>query len=170
MQWIWWGCELCVCKCSNWTMLVGWVLGVCSNQQIPYSWGQLLVLPSLISLSGKQFSFIQSWQYFQVVIKCRSYSVCLEDTHDSILFMCENWSLIFGLVSVVVVIMNNDESDTFSKLFLWWVNLQCLACRLGGLIEYVGVRRDGANLISKLVQPLLQILGDKDSSGIWVCT
>lgn len=42
--------------------------------------------------------------------------------------------------------------------------------RLGGLIDFAGVRRDGANLISKLVQPLLQILGDKDSCGIWVCT
>jgi hypothetical protein len=46
-------------------------------------------------------------------------------------------------------------------------SLTDLLVRLGGLIEYVGVRRDGANLISKLVQPLLQILGDKDSSGIW---
>lgn len=32
------------------------------------------------------------------------------------------------------------------------------------------MRRDGAALIAKLVQPILQILGDKDSSGIWVCT
>lgn len=45
-----------------------------------------------------------------------------------------------------------------------------IGCRLGGLIEFAGVRRDGANLISKLVQPLLQILGDKDACGIWVCT
>lgn len=49
-------------------------------------------------------------------------------------------------------------------------SLTDLIVRLGGLIEFAGVRRDGANLISKLVQPLLQILGDNDSSGIWVCT
>lgn len=46
-------------------------------------------------------------------------------------------------------------------------SLTDLIVRLGGLIEFAGVRRDGANLISKLVQPLLQILGDNDSSGIW---
>ncbi|KAG0632018.1 hypothetical protein M758_1G298300 [Ceratodon purpureus] len=49
-------------------------------------------------------------------------------------------------------------------------SLTDLIVRLGGLIEFAGVRRDGANLIAKLVQPLLQILGDKDSCGIWVCT
>ncbi|CAM6128296.1 unnamed protein product [Calypogeia fissa] len=46
-------------------------------------------------------------------------------------------------------------------------SLTDLLTRLGTLVEHAGVRRDGAALISKLVQPILQILGDKDSSGIW---
>ncbi|KAL3676981.1 hypothetical protein R1sor_026929 [Riccia sorocarpa] len=46
-------------------------------------------------------------------------------------------------------------------------SLTDLLTRLGTLVEYAGVRRDGAALISKLAQPVLQILGDKDSSGIW---
>ncbi|BBN19841.1 proline-, glutamic acid- and leucine-rich protein 1 [Marchantia polymorpha subsp. ruderalis] len=46
-------------------------------------------------------------------------------------------------------------------------SLTDLLTRLGSLVEYAGVRRDGAALIAKLVQPILQILGDKDSSGIW---
>nr|XP_024382247.1 uncharacterized protein LOC112285560 isoform X5 [Physcomitrium patens] len=62
---------------------------------------------------------------------------------------------------------------TTSNSTIGGCRLDCLIAtciRLGGLIEFAGVRRDGANLISKLVQPLLQILGDNDSSGIWVCT
>ncbi|KAL2608984.1 hypothetical protein R1flu_027557 [Riccia fluitans] len=47
-------------------------------------------------------------------------------------------------------------------------SLTDLLTRLGSLVEYAGVRRDGTALIGKLVQPVLQILGDKDSSGIWI--
>lgn len=43
-------------------------------------------------------------------------------------------------------------------------SLTDLFVRLAGFTEMIGVRRDGSSLISKLVQPLLQIIGDKDSN------
>jgi len=49
-------------------------------------------------------------------------------------------------------------------------SLNDLIVRLGGFIGVAGVKKDGALLVSKLVQPLLQIMGDKGASGIWVCT
>lgn len=44
-----------------------------------------------------------------------------------------------------------------------------LGCRLGGLVEVASAWRDGAHLISKLVQPLLHLIGDKDSNVSLVC-
>ncbi|KAG0609883.1 hypothetical protein M758_7G021100 [Ceratodon purpureus] len=43
-------------------------------------------------------------------------------------------------------------------------SLTDLIVRLGGLTEVVGVRRDCANFISKFIQPLLQLIGDKNSN------
>lgn len=46
-------------------------------------------------------------------------------------------------------------------------SLTDLLMRLGTLIEFTGVRREGTSLNAKLAQPLLQLLGEEGSKSIW---